>query len=131
MVHGRAKLAPVLVVVVALLALPATAGAVTFEVNQTDASDDGTCDADCSLVEAINAANIAGGADEITFNIGAGGVQTIAMAGAALPTVTAEVEIDGTTQPGLPANQPRIEIDGQTTPAVTGLTLGSGATNSV
>ena len=54
-----------------------TAHAATFTVNTADDHDDGVCNAaDCTLREAINAANANAGADTITFNIGSGGPQT-------------------------------------------------------
>lgn len=66
----------------------ANAPAVTFTVNTTDDVDDGTCDGiHCSLREAIHAANATVAEDEIAFNIGAGGVQTIAPT-SALPAIT-------------------------------------------
>ncbi|HXK32765.1 MAG TPA: right-handed parallel beta-helix repeat-containing protein, partial [Dehalococcoidia bacterium] len=111
---------PLLVAVfVASLALGAgratPAEAVTFEVNVTDDTDDGVCDAThCSLREAINAANAAAGTDTITFNIGGGGLQTIQVnAGGlgALPEIADALEIDGTTQPGY-AGSPLIEVTG-------------------
>lgn len=42
--------------------------AATFVVTKTADTNDGTCDADCSLREAIGAANAAAGADMITFD---------------------------------------------------------------
>src|SRR5262249_15293434 len=49
----------------------------TFVVNKADDHDDGTCDSDdCTLREAINAANLSVGFDAITFAIGTG-AQTI------------------------------------------------------
>jgi CSLREA domain-containing protein len=46
------------------------AQAATFNVNKTADTADGTCDADCSLREAILAANAAAGADTITLPAG-------------------------------------------------------------
>src|SRR5512132_2010325 len=54
-----------------------TVHAASFVVSTADDHDDGTCNADCTLREAINAANAAGGADTISFNIPGGGIQTI------------------------------------------------------
>ena len=48
---------------------PASAGAPLL-VTKTADTNDGTCDADCSLREAIVAANAAGGADTITLPAG-------------------------------------------------------------
>jgi CSLREA domain-containing protein len=63
---------PVSALVVALVALgPAAPGlAVTFTVTKTNDSADGTCDADCSLREAVIAANAAAGADTVVLPAG-------------------------------------------------------------
>src|SRR5262249_22484281 len=94
--------------------------------------DDGTCDADCTLREAINVANSNPGPDAIAFDIAppSGGLQTIQLQASlgALPAVTSPVTIDGTTQPGTqdagPA--PGIELDGTNVDAGTGLQINSG-----
>jgi len=52
------------------IALSSVAGAVTFPVTKTADTADGVCDADCSLREAIIAANAAGGPDTITVPAG-------------------------------------------------------------
>src|SRR5215510_4109048 len=70
----------------------------TFTVTKTADTNDGFCDADCSLREAIIAANNNPGQDTIAFAI-ASGVQTISPL-TALPSITDAVIIDGTTQPG-------------------------------
>jgi titin len=72
----------------------------------TNTNDSGTG----SLRQAILDANANPGPDLITFNIGGGGVQTIAPL-SALPAITDPVTIDGTTQPGF-AGTPIIELDG-------------------
>jgi CSLREA domain-containing protein len=75
-------------------------GGATWLVNSADDIDDGTCDAThCSLREAIHAAN-AGSLDSIVFDIpaGPGAIPTITPI-IALPTLTAPVIIDGSTQP--------------------------------
>ncbi len=51
----------------------------TFTVTKTADTDDGTCDADCSLREAIDAANGAGGADIIAFAGGVTGTITLTL----------------------------------------------------
>ena len=51
-------------------ALPPVAYADTFTVTKTADTNDGTCDADCSLREAIAAANAAAGADIINVPAG-------------------------------------------------------------
>ena len=55
------------------------ASAATFTVTKTADTNDGTCDADCSLREAIVAANAAGGADTIDLPAG---TYTLSIAGA-------------------------------------------------
>jgi large repetitive protein len=80
----------------------------TLEVNSTADTDDGRCDAlgtgsgnkDCTLREAINAANADFGAETITFNIPntdagfSGGVYTITLL-TALPNISDDVTIQG------------------------------------
>ena len=95
---------------------PPAAPAATFTVNSVDDTDDGTCNAaHCSLREAIKAANAAGGADTIAFNIPGSGVRTI-LPDSPLPAVTGPVLLDGLTQPGAScASWPpalRIELQG-------------------
>ena len=81
----------------------------TFVVNTASDHDDGTCNAaDCTLREAIAAANANPGPDAIHFNIGAGGLQTITLDGtlASLPSITDPVTIDGRHSPvRLPPHQ--------------------------
>ncbi len=105
-----------------------TKAAVTFVVNTTADHDDGSCaqgvGGDCTLREAIIAANNTPGADEIRFNIGGGGAQTISPT-SALPTITDPVVIDGTTQPGF-AGTPLIELNGANAGIVNGLTITAG-----
>ena len=105
------------VCVVSTLALSAPAGAATFIVNSNgDASDavagNGVCataGAVCTLRAAIQEANALAGADTITFAIGSG-LQTITPT-AVLPTISTEIDIDGTTQPGF-AGAPLIKVLG-------------------
>ncbi|MEO8510688.1 MAG: CSLREA domain-containing protein [Chloroflexota bacterium] len=88
-----------------------TAQAASFVVNTTDDTDDGLCGTlHCSLREAMNRANAEAGTDTISFDIGAGGAQTIGVT-SALPTITNPVVIDGMTQPGY-TGAPLIEVDG-------------------
>ncbi|HZT06161.1 MAG TPA: CSLREA domain-containing protein [Chloroflexota bacterium] len=85
-----------------------------YVVNSTADSDDGVCDlANCTLREAINAANASFGADTITFDLGPG-VPTIqvgtgggAVANTVLPPITEAVTIDGNT-----GGATRVELDG-------------------
>lgn len=77
-----------------------------------------------SLRQAILDANSNSGADLIAFNIGGGGVQSIAPT-SALPTITDAVTIDGTTQPGF-AGSPVIELSGANAGAANGLIITAG-----
>ncbi|HYW74193.1 MAG TPA: CSLREA domain-containing protein, partial [Pyrinomonadaceae bacterium] len=109
--------------IAALLALTAwAANAATYTVTKTADTNDGTCDADCSLREAIVAANNNPGADLIAFNIGSG-LKTIQPL-SQLPTVSDAVTIDGTTQPGF-AGAPLIELDGSLTTNAYGFFIAS------
>jgi uncharacterized repeat protein (TIGR01451 family)/CSLREA domain-containing protein len=90
-------------------------------VNTTSDHDDGACtSADCTLREAILAANARSQDDLIQFGIpsgmAVGGIYTISVGGpigalGALPVVTDQVIIDGSSQPGH-AGLPIIELDG-------------------
>ncbi len=86
----------------------------TFTVNSSADTDDGQCtDTDCTLREAIDAANNHendGGPDKIQFVIPGFGLQTIQPAGA-LPEITDPVVIDGTTQTDY-LGSPLVFIDG-------------------
>jgi CSLREA domain-containing protein len=91
-------------------------GATFFVTSTSDSSDsnagDGVCAATgggCTLRAAIQEANALAGLDTIRFEIGSG-PQTIAV-GSALPSITAPVIIDGTTQPGF-AGSPLIAVSG-------------------
>lgn len=80
----------------------------SFKVTKTADTNDGACDADCSLREAITAANANPAADTISFDIPASdpgrnattGVFTISLSPVlgALPQITEQVTIDGYTQ---------------------------------
>ncbi|HEX2832628.1 MAG TPA: Calx-beta domain-containing protein [Thermoanaerobaculia bacterium] len=95
--------------VIFCLFLATNAVAATYTVNTVADTDDGTCNvANCTLREAINAANGAAGGT-IAFGIGSGPV-TIALA-SALPDLTTPIVIDGTTQPGY-AGSPLVKING-------------------
>jgi CSLREA domain-containing protein len=92
----------------------------TFEVNTTADDDDGACvpldpnnaAADCTLREAINAADNTAGADTINFEIPGTGVKTILVgstptgptAGQNLPDITEAVTLNGYTQTGASKN---------------------------
>ena len=104
----------------------------TYVVNTTADHDDGTCDgSDCSLREAINAANAAAapGVAGITFALG-GGPQQISVLGSALPPITVPVSIDGTTQPGAPAGTMGVTLNGDGAGASDGLVLAPGSGGS-
>ena len=90
-------------------ALRANAAAI-YIVNTGADGDDGTCDAtNCTLREAINAAN-ADPNSEIHFNLPAGVPFTISPTGP-LPLITAPTFVDGKTQPGF-TNSPIVFLDG-------------------
>ena len=73
------------------------AQATTFIVNKAADTNDGFCNADCSLREAIVAANNTPGADLITFSTGAVLTPTTP-----LPAITDSLTIDGGTVNGYP-----------------------------
>lgn len=116
----------------------------TFTVNSTADTDDSACDhplgsgtgnQDCTLREAINAANATADLDAIVFAIPGDGPHTIQPL-SALPTISQPVEIDGYTQSGAVANSDasgfngtlQIELDGSSAgDGVSGLTLTAGA----
>jgi CSLREA domain-containing protein len=85
----------------------------------TDTTDPGN-GANCSLREAINAANAKPGPDVIHFNIPGGGVKTI-LPTSLLPPLTDPVTINGYSQPGASTNTLavgnnavlRIQLDGE------------------
>jgi CSLREA domain-containing protein len=80
-------------------------------VNSTSDPGDGVCDAvECTLREAIDAANAHAGIDVINFSIGLGGAQTI-LPSSPLPAIVDQVVLDATTQPGF-AGMPLIELNG-------------------
>src|SRR5437764_14575299 len=69
----------------------AVAAATTFKVNSLADTDDGTCDqTNCTLREAIKAANASVGADTIDFSV----TGTINLTGA-LPDITEDVTVKG------------------------------------
>ncbi len=102
--------------------------AATFVVNTTaDPISPATvgCDAtECTLREAITAANTAVGADTINFNIAGSGELLISVNATHLPTAIDTLTIDGYSQPGSGVNTLaktsnaliRIRVDGAATP---------------
>jgi CSLREA domain-containing protein len=88
----------------------APTSAATFTVNSAADTDDGVCNlSNCTLREAINAANANPGMDTIRFSIGSG-AKTIALL-SELPVIVDPVTLDGTTQPGY-SGTPIIELNG-------------------
>ena len=82
-------------------------------VTKTEDTNDGACDSDCSLREAITHANShPNGAepDKISFDIPGEGVKRISPT-TALPTITDPVIIDGYTQPGASENTKAVGND--------------------
>jgi hypothetical protein len=94
----------------------------TFTVTNTNDSGVG------SLRQEILNANAAAGTDTIDFNIVGAGVHTINLT-SALPTITDQVTIDGTTEPGY-SGSPLIRLDGNGAGASSGLVLGTGSSGS-
>jgi large repetitive protein len=91
----------------------------------TNTNDSGTG----SLRQAIISSDAAKGPNTISFNIPGGGVQTIGLL-SALPTITQQVTIDGTTEPDS-LGQPIIQIDGKRAGAgAVGLNLTAAASGS-
>ncbi len=107
----------------------------TFTVNSSADPGNGICDAaECTLREAITAANAAAGSDTIVFNIPNAGPHTITPL-TALPAITSPVVIDGYTQPGAMANTLTdgdnavlmIELDGSLASALNVLSISAGS----
>ena len=101
------------------------AGAATFAVSKVADTNDGVCNADCSLREAIVAANAAAGGDTITFAVA--GLFTIS--GSALPQITGSLVVNGTSAPGW-VSAPVVRIDGTGLASGSGLSLAAGASSS-
>lgn len=106
-----------------------------FEVNTTADVSDGTCNqANCTLREAIAAANGANGFDYITFAIpnNDGTPRTITLAGP-LPAIASPVLIDGETQVPATCNTLylALELDGSALLSGDGLVVSSGGAGSV
>lgn len=114
-----------LALMLALFLLAPAARAAVFSVSKTADTNDGVCNADCSLREAIVAANAAAGGDTITFAVA--GLFTIS--GSALPQVTGSLVLNGTSAPGW-VSAPVVRLDGTGLAVGSGLTLAAGATSS-
>ena len=88
-----------------------SANGATFIVTKTADTNDGACNADCSLREAMQAVEDNGvGADVIEFDIPGTGVKTINLT-SQLPEIHTNLTIDGTTQNGY-FGVPLVEING-------------------
>src|SRR5215207_733113 len=100
-------------VLTATLALAAPAGAATtFHVNSTADPGTGSCDVtECTLREAISAANADSAADIIDFSEVVPGNDDIFLDTSPLPAIVNRLTIDGTTYPGY-AGSPVFRIDG-------------------
>ncbi len=91
-----------------LFLVPKSALAATYTVTKTADTNDGVCDADCSLREALAAANANAGADTIAFNIPGsdGGYSStddtwaITLGSGLTISASQSVTFDGTTQTG-------------------------------
>jgi CSLREA domain-containing protein len=106
---------------------PPAHAAVTYTVTSATDTDDGSCDAEnCTLREAINAANANAGSDTIEFGLGSG-VPTIAVGSAglgALPAITEPLILHGSN-----GGATRIELNGDLAgPAADGLAITGGGT---
>jgi len=113
--------------------------------DESDLTPGGSCDVSadpgdqCTLRAALESANFTPGGDPIGFAIPGSGVQTIAVQ-SPLPTLTNQVSIDGTTQPGSALNtdgfplpltmQIKIFLDGSALEDGSGLRFGPGSNGS-
>jgi CSLREA domain-containing protein len=109
--------ATLMILIMLLAAKPAQAATITVNTNV----DDSTANSNCTLREAITAANTNAAVDgctageslvtdTINFAISGTGVRTISPS-SALPTITDPVTIDGTTQPD-DGGVPVVELNG-------------------
>jgi CSLREA domain-containing protein len=120
-----------LAVLVAALVAPPSAGADVYLVNSADEPGDGACNvAECTLREAIAAANghaNSGGRDEIHFAIGQLGVPKISPVDPL--QISDPVVLDGETQdPLTAAGHPDVEVNGALSQSLYGLLVTSGTT---
>ncbi len=120
------------VIALALLVLTGLVGwaaeaeaAATYEVNALGDAGTSGCDAvECTLREAIGAANGDGQPSTVSFSVAG----TITLE-SALPAITAALTIDGTNAPGAEIGAPTVTLDGTNLPSpVSGLTLSAPAT---
>jgi uncharacterized repeat protein (TIGR01451 family) len=127
---GRVRACFLTALAVGLLALAAPSGVgaavgTTFAVDTTDGTTDGVCGgaSDCSLGDAIQAANANAGTDRVAFALPVPPYTIQIDASSPLPDITDPVVIDGTTQPGWIA-APIVEVRG--TASATLLTVRAG-----
>ena len=93
-----------------------------FVVNSTVDPGTAGCDVtECTLREAITAANTTGALDTISFNISGDGPHVIQPT-AGLPTISQPVSIDATTEPSY-QGQPVVVVDGDNAGDVDGLVV--------
>jgi autotransporter-associated beta strand protein len=78
--------------------------ATDFVVRSTLDTDGTTCETDCTLRQALNAANLRSGADNIVFAIASGAPPFTISPTGPLPTITDTVAIQGYTQTGATVN---------------------------
>ena len=101
--HRSRYLRSIILSAVLCVGASSIANAATFTVSKIADTNDGTCDADCSLREAITAANLTVGPHTIAFNVPPGdlisGVAIINLGSALPPIIRNNVTVDGTTQP--------------------------------
>ena len=99
----------------------AEAQSATLRVNSADDPGDGSCDASCTLRDAILNANARAGPDRIEFAIGQG--QAVIRPASQLPALAdGGTVIDATSQPGF-TEAPLIMIDGSAAPEASGLLI--------
>src|SRR6185436_8042751 len=97
---------------VVMLCVAAPASAVTINVNSVDDPGTGTCDVtECTMREAITAANADAVADVLDFSGVTTGSGPVFLA-SALPAITQPLTIDGTTHPDFSDGFPGVIIDG-------------------
>jgi CSLREA domain-containing protein len=94
------------------------ASAVSFVVNQTTDSGDGTCDATCTLRDAIQGANASGVPDTISFSAAG----TISIATDFIPLANGTT-LDATTAPGYAVGAPTVAISVDSPGSEPGLVL--------
>jgi titin len=118
-----------LLAILAALALAPEAHAFVFEVNTTGDAGDLTCDATCTLRDAIDDANNLAGDDEIAFDFG--GVLTTISPATQLPDITDTVVINGSNGANCSgAGFEQIVLDRTPVVAFDGLVLAPGSDGS-